>query len=109
MIVLFQRGEQRRQQPDYGYWYYPERNAEQQRQFFQVEVAPQALEAYFASVLDYPFEVSIDNFSVDDPAANGEFRQAVDRQLWKYQHNRLPSDRAQQFATALIRYRRHVA
>lgn len=59
-------GPARRQQEDYGYWYAPDgRNAEQQAQFTQVEVLPQAYEALFCAACGHPFRVSLDNLNGD--------------------------------------------
>jgi elongation factor P hydroxylase len=58
-------GPQRRQQPDFGYWYTPEtRSAEQQRAFEAVECRPQALEWFFSRACGYRFTVSIDNLEL---------------------------------------------
>lgn len=55
-------GAQRRQQPDFGYWYAPEgRSAEQQNAFELVEYKPQALEWFFSLACAYRFQVSPDN------------------------------------------------
>ncbi len=55
-------GSERRQLPDYGYWYAPDgRSAEQQSLFEQVEIKPQALEWIFARACGLPFRVSADN------------------------------------------------
>ena len=57
-------GRRRRRLIDYGYWYEPEgRSAEQQFQFEQVEIKPQALEWLFSTASGYPFRLSRDNLS----------------------------------------------
>ena len=55
-------GADRRQKPDYGYWYSDERDVEQQRRFETVEVKPQALEWIFSEAAGIDFRVSCDNF-----------------------------------------------
>lgn len=58
-------GAQRRQQPDFGYWYTPEnRNVEQQRAFEAVECKPQVLEWFFSRACGYRFQVSADNLEL---------------------------------------------
>jgi elongation factor P hydroxylase len=52
----------RRQQPDYGYWYREKRDIKQQRTFETVEVKPQALEWIFSVAAGVGFRVSRDNF-----------------------------------------------
>ena len=59
-------GPARREQEDYGYWYAPDgRSADQQAQFAQVEVYPQALEALFCAACGHDFRVSLDNLNGD--------------------------------------------
>lgn len=59
-------GAERRQRHDYGYWYAPDgRNRQQQAQFLQVEVHPQALEALFCAASGHSFRVSTDNLEGD--------------------------------------------
>ncbi|WP_290518252.1 elongation factor P hydroxylase [Alcanivorax sp.] len=59
-------GAARRQQEDYGYWYAPDgRSADQQAEFAQVEVYPQALEALFCAACGHDFRVSLDNLNGD--------------------------------------------
>ena len=55
-------GADRRQQPDYGYWYREKRDIKQQRTFENVEVKPQALEWIFSVAAGVGFRVSRDNF-----------------------------------------------
>ncbi len=61
-----QAGEQRRTLEDFGYEYVPSdiRTPEIQRQFYVVEVIPQALECLFTLACGVSFNVSVDNFSV---------------------------------------------
>lgn len=57
-------GENRRSKDDYGYWYAPDgRSPEEQAEFFQVEIKPQALEMAFHLASKLPFEFSLDNLS----------------------------------------------
>lgn len=57
-------GQRRRGLDDFGYWYAPDgRNAAQQREFEQVEIAPQALECLFTLALGKHFRVSTDNLN----------------------------------------------
>lgn len=59
-------GAERRLKEDYGYWYAPDgRDAEQQRAFESVEVAPQALELLFHRAVGKPFHVSVDNLELE--------------------------------------------
>ena len=55
-------GAERRQRPDYGYWYSDTRDVKQQRTFETVEVKPQALEWIFSVAAGIDFRVSCDNF-----------------------------------------------
>jgi elongation factor P hydroxylase len=95
-------GEVRRQQVDYGYWYYPEgRNTEQQQLFESAEVKPQALECLFAQAAGSRFIVSQDNFS-DDPQLNQEsFAKKVTEQAQRFLIDGLP-DRAALFRNRLV-------
>ena len=89
-------GEARRQQDDYGYWYAPDgRSNAQQARFYQVEVAPQAIENHFCLALRMPFAVSVDNLG--NTAVDGieAFRMAVDERFNHYARNGLPSRAAQ--------------
>ena len=57
-------GPQRRQLEDYGYWYAgDDRDAQQQRDFEQVEVIPQAYELLLSEACGVSFQVSLDNFN----------------------------------------------
>lgn len=63
-------GPERRQLPDWGYWYAPDgRNAMQQSKFEQAEVKPQALEWLLSIACGIRFRVSLDNLS--EHAGNG--------------------------------------
>jgi len=55
-------GVERRKKDDYGYWYASDgRNQQQQNEFFQVEIKPQAIEWAFSIMCGVKFEPSIDN------------------------------------------------
>ncbi|SRR5690554_795945 len=70
-------GAARRQLEDYGYWYAPDgRSPEQQRQFEQVEIHPQALELIFSAACGHEFRVSADNLNGQSPTLP-IFQQAV--------------------------------
>ena len=70
--------------PDWGYWYAPDgRNAEQQQQFEQVEVKPQALEWLLHRACGLHFRVSLDNLAGE--AGDGRhFKDAVHAQVCDY-------------------------
>ncbi|MDN3557737.1 elongation factor P hydroxylase [Halomonas maura] len=93
-------GARRRALEDYGYWYLPDgRDAEQQRAFESVEVAPQALESLFAAASGRRFNVSVDNLgevAVDREA----FRARVAARAARYETEGLPR-RAAAFRCAL--------
>lgn len=96
-------GEARRQQVDYGYWYCPDgRNADQQREFEQVEVKPQALEWIFSRAAGLRFRVSVDNLNgvETDPTV---FREAVYQQVLNNCRHGLNA-RAEKFRSALADY-----
>ena len=97
-------GGDRLQQEDYGYWYQPDgRNTDEQRQFEQVEVKPQALEWIFSVACGQKFSISSDNLmaSEADGIANQKFKYAVLEQAVKWCHSaRLPL-RAKQFIDGL--------
>ena len=96
-------GDARRTQVDYGYWYVPDgRTAEQQIEFQQVEVKPQALESILSSAAGYQFQFSIDN--LNGMAQDTEqFKQAVYQQILTYETHGLPA-RATVFREALRRF-----
>ena len=77
-------GQERRKLPDYGYWYRPDgRNAQEQREFFQLEVKPQAIEKAFAQACGVEFAVSADNLN-GAQLDTGSFEQEVESQLKHY-------------------------
>ena len=99
-------GEERRKQVDYGYWYVPDgRNAEQQAQFQQVEVKPQAMEWMLSTAAGLRFQFSIDNLNgvETDPEP---FKQAVQQQVMIYTQEGLPL-RAALFHKALCDFYAH--
>ncbi len=74
-------GEDRRDLPDYGYWYSPPpRDARQQRAFCAAEVAVQSLEKLFASACGVGFAVSIDNPG-ESAALEEQFADTVARRV----------------------------
>jgi elongation factor P hydroxylase len=97
-------GRERRRLMDYGYWYKPDgRTAEEQREFEQVEVRPQALEWIFSTAAGVTFHFSADNLGAAnavDPASWARFQQAVAARARTYVAQGLPA-RARLFATAL--------
>jgi|GEM_PF-301694 len=93
-------GDARRRLVDYGYWYTPDnRNAEQQAQFEQVEIKPQALEWAFSIACGKQFKVSCDNFFLQEHDSTA-FEQKVYEQLCHYKQYGFPT-RAQAFIDAL--------
>lgn len=95
-------GEARRQQVDYGYWYYPEgRNTEQQQLFESAEVKPQALECLFAQTAGSRFIVSQDNFSHDPQQDRESFAIKVAAQAQRFLIDGLPK-RADLFRNRLL-------
>ncbi len=96
-------GAHRRTLPDFGYWYEPDgRTAEQQKQFEQVEVKPQAIEWHFAQACARTFRVSVDNLS-GEPTDSLPFQNAVAEQANEYFHKGLPERAAA--ITQLLRQR----
>ncbi|MEM1155216.1 MAG: elongation factor P hydroxylase [Pseudomonadota bacterium] len=85
-------GETRRQQLDFGYWYAPDgRDAHQQKAFERVEVKPQALEWLFSLACGFPFNVSVDNLSVEGGVYDaGQFKRQVQQQAQQWQNTGLP-------------------
>ena len=93
-------GEERRQQVDYGYWYVPDgRNAEQQAQFQQVEVKPQAMEWILSTAAGFQFQFSIDNLNGEETDSE-PFKRAVEQQVDVYKQCGLPA-RAEAFRRVL--------
>lgn len=93
-------GEARRQLVDFGYWYQPDgRTVEQQTEFEQVEVKPQAVEWHLSVAAGHKFHLSADNLN-GDCGASDAFANAVCEQAQAYGNNGLPP-RAQQLVTVL--------
>lgn len=98
-------GAERRLLRDFGYWYAPDgRSPEQQAAFQAVEVAPQALEWWFARACGYPFRVSLDNLAGGEAARRSEaaFKDAVTERANALREHGLPP-RARRFFDALAR------
>ncbi len=93
-------GPTRRQLEDFGYWYRPDgRTSEQQAEFEQMEVKPQAMEWHFMQACGRKFHASADNLS-GQAHDDTDFRHAVAKQARDYSINGLPQ-RAQAWADAL--------
>lgn len=96
-------GDERRLQPDFGYWYTPgDRDINQQHAFEAVETRPQALEWIFSRACGYRFRPSADNLEL---AARGLldvacFNRRVVAEARHWQERGLPS-RADIFYRAL--------
>jgi len=96
-------GKERRKIDDFGYWYEPEGRSEQQQlQFEQVEIKPQAVEWLFSLACNHPFHFSADNLSQAMDASES-FKQSVRNQAADYLASSLP-DRAQLFFVQLKKY-----
>lgn len=93
-------GPERRQQLDYGYWYAPDgRDPQQQCEFEQVEVKPQALEWIFSRAAGFRFRLSADNLD-GSGGVSETFRRSVWQQARIYSERGMPS-RAAQFRASL--------
>jgi elongation factor P hydroxylase len=97
-------GDARRQQIDYGYWYFPEgRSAEQQKLFEDAEIKPQAIEYLFAMAAGSRFLVSQDNFTPGHGSSPEEFTRRVTEQAQIFLAHGLP-ERARLFRECLARF-----
>ncbi len=88
-------GKKRRKLNDFGYWYAPDgRNEEQQKQFEQFEIKPQAIECLFTLACGRPFQVSQDNLSADFETKNSTFASDVYQLAKSFLHapQKLPRD-----------------
>ncbi len=96
-------GRQRRLQLDYGYWYYPDgRSEQQQKQFEQVELLPQAIEWLFCDAAQLPFSPSMDNLNtIHNPVRAGQFQHKIAVRKKQLLTTCLPS-RARVFEQALM-------
>lgn len=93
-------GAERRQLPDYGYWYAPDgRSQEQQAEFERVEVKPQALEWIFSQACGLKFRVSADNLDAG-LGPSETFKRNIWRQVQAYCREGA-NERARKFALAL--------
>ena len=90
----------RRLLEDFGYWYRPDgRTTEQQAEFEQVEIKPQAMEWIFTLASKRKFYASADNLSGDE-RDDSHFRFAVSKQARHYMREGLP-ERAAVWTQAL--------
>lgn len=97
-------GRERRRLPDLGYWYAPDgRSAEQQREFEQVEVKPQALEWALSLAAGVRFNLSVDNLD-GGVGASDSFRLAVFAQCQRYFSDGLPPRAARLFAALAAQF-----
>lgn len=88
-------GQKRRLLNDFGYWYAPDgRNQQQQSDFEQVEIVPQAIECLLTLCCGKRFRVSQDNLSADFDMSNSTFAQDVKAQALQFWQTgeKLPSD-----------------
>ncbi|WP_435215815.1 elongation factor P hydroxylase [Luminiphilus sp. nBUS_16] len=99
-------GSRRRRFSDYGYWYTADgRDTQQQAAFFCVEAKPQALESFFCAAAGIAFAPSLDNLSLEIPAAMLEqFQNQLRREQARFNNHGLPF-RAARFAQALRKAR----
>lgn len=96
----FIAGEKRRLLEDFGYWYVPDgRNVEQQKQFEQVEVKPQAIEWALSVAANKKFNISADNLNGAE-ADTEFFKEQVFSQVHEYLKIGFPT-RAQRFIKVL--------
>ena len=83
-------GCERLRQNDFGYWYVPTgRSSEEQEQFYQAEVKPQAVEKAFTMLLGIEFNFSHDN--IGTKVGDGErFARKVEAQYRNYLQSGFP-------------------
>ena len=97
-------GKARRLLEDFGYWYLPDgRDQDQQSQFEQVEVKPQAIEWAFCVAAGKPFTVSVDNLNGDFEPDRFAFQAKVYQQVKQYLDTGFPA-RADDFIRALANF-----
>ena len=97
-------GEARRLLEDFGYWYLPDgRDQDQQSQFEQVEIKPQAIEWAFCVAAGKPFTVSVDNLNGDFEPDRFAFQAKVYQQVKQYLDTGFPA-RADDFIRALANF-----
>ncbi|TYK66464.1 elongation factor P hydroxylase [Colwellia echini] len=93
-------GEKRRLLEDFGYWYTPDgRDAQQQKEFEQVEIIPQAIEWAFNAAAQKKFNTSADNLN-GDTGDSQNFKVKVHQQVLTFIEQGFPA-RAQQFIETL--------
>lgn len=98
-------GAERRQLPDFGYWYAPDgRSAEQQGAFERVEIKPQALEWLFCEAAGHSFCVSLDNLN-GEVTDSAPFKRGVVEQVNLYLSHGIPA-RPARLIGALLRFYR---
>lgn len=98
-----QAGEARRLLEDFGYWYMPDgRNEQQQKEFEQVEVIPQAIEWAFNVAARRQFHVSSDNLN-GFQADSESFKHKVLEQVEVFLKQGFPT-RANQFIETLAQF-----
>jgi len=98
-----QAGKERRLLEDFGYWYIPDgRNEQQQKQFEQVEVIPQAIEWAFNVAAQKQFHVSSDNLEGFQADTKG-FKHEVFEQVKIFLQDGFPT-RANQFIEVLAEF-----
>ncbi len=86
-------GAQRRLLPDLGYWYAPDgRTQQQQAEFEQVEIKPQAIEWLFAQAFGRKFRVSLDNLT-GEGGDGSSFKDNVFAQVQRYLNGEAPLPR----------------
>lgn len=97
-------GNKRRLLEDFGYWYLPDgRNAQQQTQFEQVEIKPQAVEWALSVACGKEFDVSIDNLNGEITTDRFAFKAKVYQQVEIYLVDGFPPQ-AQQLIEALTSF-----
>ena len=97
-------GKERRKLDDFGYWYAADgRNQQQQNEFFQVEIKPQAIEWAYSIVLGINFEASVDNLGTQVQGVD-EFNDNLKKQLKQYVTNGFPK-RTQEILALFSKYR----
>jgi len=76
-------GERRRELEDYGYWYCPDgRSTEQQHEFENVEIKPQAIEWALSAAAGFDFNVSVDNLN-GEQTCRFSFQKRVQAQVFE--------------------------
>lgn len=90
-------GKDRRLLEDFGYWYRPDgRTQQQQSEFEQVEIKPQAIEWLLSLACGRSFVASADNLS-GEVSSDLAFRLAVSAQARSYFQQGLPAQAAELF------------